>query len=121
MALLSKSSSHAEPMWGTYRVPSLRGVNCDIEWTSPNTRAHMHVEDGAVTLSPKKQDAQCWVEAQSDEDLLSVLNGELNVVAATLQGRMIAQGDLLAAVRVAGSLRDLGSICSVIHSRKATS
>ncbi len=78
----------------------------------------MRVDDGAITLSPKGKGAQCFVATQTDEDLQRMLRGELNVVTATLQGRVAASGDLLLAVRVAGSLPELGRLCNAARERK---
>jgi putative sterol carrier protein len=98
----------AQPIWGDYTVPSLAGVHGHIEFAGPRGGCHMAIDDGKVKLTPEGGKADCRIESDSPGELLRLVRGELNVVTAVLQGRVEASGDLMLALKVAGSLPELG-------------
>ena len=98
-----------QPIWGEYTVPSLGGIRGHIEFVGPRGAAHMEIDDGRVKLTQKGDTpADCRITSDSEGELLRLVRGEVNVVTAVLQGRVEASGDLLLALKVAGSLPELG-------------
>ena len=97
-----------QPIWGDYKVPSLAGVRGRIEFVGPRGTAHMAIDDGRVTLAPEGGPADCLIRSDDAGELLRLVRGEVNVVTAVLQGRVEASGDLMLALKVAGSLPELG-------------
>jgi hypothetical protein len=95
-------------IWGVHTVPALAGVRGNIEFVGPGGSAHMEIADGLVTLSPQNGKADVVIRSEESGELLRLVRGELNVVIAVLQGCVEASGDLLLALKVAGSLPELG-------------
>lgn len=70
----------------------------------------MIVDDGHVSLSPAHGIADCVLTAYEAGDLEDIVTGKLNMVTAILRGRVRVVGDPLLALRVAGSMGDVGRL-----------
>lgn len=97
-----------QPIWGDYQVPSLAGIHGSIEFIGPRGSAHVKIDDGRVTIAQKDGTADCQITSEDAGELLRLVRGEANVVTSVLQGRVEASGDLMLALKVAGSLPELG-------------
>ena len=92
------------------RVPSLEGIRGRLRFDGPRGSLTMIVDDGRVSLSPAHGIADCVLTAYEAGDLEEIVTGKLNMVTAILRGRVRVVGDPLLALRVAGSMKDVGSI-----------
>jgi putative sterol carrier protein len=68
----------------------------------------MIIDDGRVSLTPAHGIADCVLTAYEAGDLEDIVSGKLNMVTAILRGRVRVMGDPLLALRVAGSMPDVG-------------
>ncbi|HVW30086.1 MAG TPA: SCP2 sterol-binding domain-containing protein [Polyangiaceae bacterium] len=89
-------------------VPSLEGIRGRLRFDGPRGSLTMIVDDGQVSLSPAHGVADCVLSAYDAGDLEDIVRGELNMVTAILRGRVRVVGDPLLALRVAGSMKDVG-------------
>jgi putative sterol carrier protein len=62
------------------------------EWT-------VSVADGAVSVAPGANDADCTISA-SEETLLKIANGEANATTAYMTGKLKIKGDMGAALKL---------------------
>lgn len=92
------------------RVPSLDGIRGRLRFDGPRGCLTMIIDDGRVSLSPAHGIADCVLTAYEDGDLEDIVSGKLNMVTAILRGRVRVVGDPLLALRVAGSMRDVGRL-----------
>lgn len=97
-----------EALWGTYAVPTLEGVHGTIELVGPLHRVFMKIDGGEVTIGPSDGRADTVVRSEVPDVLPRVVRGELNIVTAALRGLVEAEGNLVLALQIAGSIRDLG-------------
>lgn len=108
MAELATSSEEYD---GTYRVPQLQGVRGRIRLVGPMVTRDLVVDDGKVTITPVEEGpVDCTITSFEPFDQIRMIRGDLNLVTGLLQGRLEAEGDPMLAVRIAGSIRGLGSI-----------
>lgn len=94
------------------RVPSLDGIRGRLRFDGPRGSLTMIIDDGRVSLSPAHGIADCVLTAYEAGDLEDIVTGKLNIVTAILRGRVRVVGDPLLALRVAGSMRDVGQMAS---------
>lgn len=92
------------------RVPSLEGIRGRLRFDGPRGSLTMIVDDGRVSLSPVHGIADCVLTAYEAGDLEDIVTGKLNMVTAILRGRVRVMGDPLLALRVAGSMGDVGKL-----------
>jgi putative sterol carrier protein len=90
------------------RIPSLEGIRGRLRFDGPRGSLTMVIEDGRVTLSPAHGIADCVLTAYEAGDLEDIVSGKMNMVTAILRGRVRVVGDPLLALRVAGSMQDVG-------------
>ena len=96
---------------GTYRVPQLQGVRGRIRLVGPVVTRDLVIDDGKVTVSPAEgSTVDCTITSFEPFDQIRMIRGDLNFVTGLLQGRLEAEGDPMLAVRIAGSMRALGSV-----------
>lgn len=96
---------------GTYRVPQLNGVRGRIRLVGPVVTRDLMIDDGKVTVAPAEGGkVDCTITCFEPFDQIRMLRGDLNLVTGILQGRLEAEGDPMLAVRIAGSIRELGSV-----------
>ena len=96
---------------GTYRVPQLRGVRGRIRLVGPLVTRDLVIDDGKVTVTADEgSSVDCTITSFEPLDQVRMMRGELNLVTGLLQGRLEAEGDPMLAVRIAGSMRGLGSV-----------
>ena len=65
----------------------------ESDWT-------VSVDDGDVSVTPGAPPSADLTFIVVSEDLLAIFNGELNPVAAFMQGRIKVEGDLMQAMRL---------------------
>lgn len=96
---------------GTYRVPQLQGVRGRIRLVGPVVTRDLVIDDGKVTVTPADESkVDCTITSFEPFDQIRMIRGDLNLVTGLLQGRIEAEGDPMLAVRIAGSMRGLGSV-----------
>jgi len=101
-------------------VPSLEGICGRLRFDGPRGSLTMIIDDGRVSLSPAHGIADCVLTAYEASDLEDIVSGKLNMVTAILRGRVRVIGDPLLALRVAGSMRDVGRMVSPHTSEAGT-
>ena len=101
-------------IWGDYVVPALAGVKGCIEFAGPKARAYVRIDGETVEVSPEPTcNPDCVITSDIEGELVRLVSGEANLVTAVLQGRVEASGDLMLAVKIAGSMPALGRQQSV--------
>ncbi len=93
-----------------HRVPSLEGIRGRLRFDGPRGCLTMIIDDGRVSLTAAHGIADCVLTAHEAGDLEDIVRGKLNMVTAILRGRLRVIGDPLLALRVAGSMRDVGRL-----------
>ena len=69
------------------------------------TVAVLEVQDGHIAIVEDGEPANARVIWKREDDIKKFLGGELNVVVAALQGRLVLDGDALFAIKVLHGLR----------------
>lgn len=108
---MAELATSPEAYDGTHRVPQLQGVRGRIRLVGPMVTRDLIIDDGKVTVSPAEDtNVDCTITCFEPLDQIRMIRGDLNLVTGLLQGRLEAEGDPMLAVRIAGSIRGLGTI-----------
>lgn len=118
---MAQSTESAEVEGDAHRVASLDGIRGRLRFDGPRGSLTMIIDDGRVSLSPAHGIADCVLTAYEAGDLQDIVTGKLNVVTAILRGRVRVVGDPLLALRVAGSMRDVGRLLSTVDASRGAS
>ena len=107
---MAELATSPEAYDGTHRVPQLQGVRGRIRLVGPVVTRDLVIDDGKVTVGPAQGNVDCTITCFEPFDQIRMIRGDLNLVTGILQGRLEAEGDPMLAVRIAGSMRGLGSV-----------
>jgi putative sterol carrier protein len=84
---------------------NLEGVTGTLRFDIGDARPwYVSVNQGRVDVSEQGADADCTIGC-SEEDFLKVINGEQNLITATMQGRVAIAGNLTLAHKFHAAVR----------------